>query len=431
VDIPPVERCPKCGGKLKGCEDVFDTWMDSSITPLYNTFWERDEELFKKLYPMSLRPQAHDIIRTWAFYTILRCFLITDEKPFEEVMIDGFILAPDGRPMHTSLGNVVDPLEIIEDYGTDALRYYAATCKLGEDNPFRFKDLVRGIRLMNKLWNVEKFIGSVIKEKPEKAELHVVDRWILSLYSKVVKKVTEFMDKFEYSSAMKEAEYFLWHEFADHYVEMVKHRIYEKNDKAALYTLYTVGLGMTKLFAPFLPFITEEIYHQFYKKFEGDESIHLSKWPEPIFMDEEAEKKGEVIKEVIARIREWKSKQGMALNAPISKIIIYGEIDGKDVIAGTLKVGEIVASKEKPVAKKIAVPRYNKIGPHFRDKSKIIIEEIKKNGEIIAKEIGEKGYHTLMIGGEEVKINKEFVEIVEEAEENLIKAKNIFILVEK
>ncbi len=431
VDKPPVEKCPKCGGKLKGCEDVFDTWMDSSITPLYNTFWERDEEIFKKLYPMSLRPQAHDIIRTWAFYTILRCFLITDEKPFEEVMIDGFILAPDGKPMHTSLGNVVDPLEIIGEYGTDALRYYAATCKLGEDNPFRFKDLVRGIRLMNKLWNVEKFIGSVIKEKPEETELHVVDKWILSLYSKVVKKVTEHMNKFEYSSAMKEAEYFLWHEFADHYVEMTKHRIYEKDDKAALYTLYTIGLGMTKLFAPFLPFITEEIYHQFYKKFEGDESIHLSKWPEPILMDEKAEKKGEVIKEVIARIRDWKSKQGMALNAPISKIIVYGEIDGKDVIAGTLKVSEIVVSEEKPVAKKIAVPLYNKIGPHFRDKSKIIIEEIKKNGETIAKEIEEKGYHTLMIGGKEVKIDKEFVEIVEEAKENLIKAKGMFILVEK
>ncbi|HEC82620.1 MAG TPA: valine--tRNA ligase, partial [Thermoplasmatales archaeon] len=128
IDEPPIPSCPKCGGKLIGSENVFDTWMDSSITPLFNTFWNRDKEMFKKLYPMSLRPQAHDIIRTWAFYTILRCFLLTDKEPFEELMIDGFILAPDGKPMHTSLGNVVDPLKIIEEYGSDALRYYAGTC---------------------------------------------------------------------------------------------------------------------------------------------------------------------------------------------------------------------------------------------------------------------------------------------------------------
>ncbi|HDI23796.1 MAG TPA: valine--tRNA ligase, partial [Thermoplasmatales archaeon] len=127
-DPPPVEKCPKCGGKLKGSEEVFDTWMDSSISPLYNTFWHRDEKLFKKLYPMSLRPQAHDIIRTWAFYTILRCTLLTGEKPFENIMMGGFILSEDGTPMHASLGNVIDPLEIIEEFGTDAFRCYAASC---------------------------------------------------------------------------------------------------------------------------------------------------------------------------------------------------------------------------------------------------------------------------------------------------------------
>jgi len=430
IDSPPVEKCPKCGGKLKGCEDVFDTWMDSSITPLYNTFWQRDEKLFKKLYPMSLRPQAHDIIRTWAFYTILRCFLLTDEKPFEEVMIDGFILAPDGKPMHTSLGNVVDPLEIIEEYGSDALRYYAATCKLGEDNPFRYKDLVRGIRLMNKLWNVEKFIGSIVKEKPNEVKLHLIDKWILSLYSKLVKRVTEYMERFEYSNAMKEIEYFLWHEFADHYIEMVKHRVYEKKDDSALYTLYTIGLGIAKLFAPFLPFIAEEIYHNFYRKFEEDESIHVSKWPSPLFVDEEAEKEGEKVKIVIARIREWKSKQGMPLNAPIEKVTIYGNVDALDIIAGTLKIKNIEISEEKPAVKKIAKPVFSKIGPAFKEKSKIVIEEINRNAEEIAEKIATKGYYLVKINGEEVKLDESMVEIIEEPPENLIKANDIFILIE-
>ena len=430
IDSPPVEKCPKCGGKLKGCEDVFDTWMDSSITPLYNTFWQRDEKLFKKLYPMSLRPQAHDIIRTWAFYTILRCFLLTDEKPFEEVMIDGFILAPDGKPMHTSLGNVVDPLEIIEEYGSDALRYYAATCKLGEDNPFRYKDLVRGIRLMNKLWNVEKFIGSIVKEKPNEVKLHLIDKWILSLYSKLVKRVTEYMERFEYSNAMKEIEYFLWHEFADHYIEMVKHRVYEKKDDSALYTLYTIGLGIAKLFAPFLPFIAEEIYHNFYRKFEEDESIHVSKWPSPLLVDEEAEKEGEKVKIVIARIREWKSKQGMPLNAPIEKVTIYGNVDALDIIAGTLKIKNIEISEEKPAVKKIAKPVFSKIGPAFKEKSKIVIEEINRNAEKIAEKIATKGYYLVKINGEEVKLDESMVEIIEEPPENLIKANDIFILIE-
>ena len=162
VDDPPVDLCPKCNGDLKGCEDVFDTWMDSSVSPLYNTFWHRDETLFKKLYPMSVRPQAHDIIRTWAFYTILRCTLLTDEKPFENMMMGGFILSEDGTPMHASLGNVIDPLKVINEHGSDAFRCYAASCALGIDNPFRKKDVVRGVKLLRKIWNVQQFIINAV-----------------------------------------------------------------------------------------------------------------------------------------------------------------------------------------------------------------------------------------------------------------------------
>lgn len=431
IDSPPVESCPKCGGKLVGSSDVFDTWMDSSITPLFNSFWERDEKLFERLYPVSLRPQAHDIIRTWAFYTILRCYLLTEREPFEEMMIDGFILAPDGKPMHTSLGNVVDPLEIIKEHGSDALRYYAATCKLGEDNPFRFQDLVRGVRLMNKLWNVERFIGGLLKEKPDEAELHLTDRWILSKYSRMVERATECMNRFEYSGAMKEIEYFMWHEFADHYVEMVKHRIYEHNDAAALHTLYTIGLGMTKLCAPFLPFITEEIYHTVYKQFEGEKSIHVSRWPETVLKDDDAEHKGEIIKEIIAKIREWKSKQGMPLNMPLKKAIIYGDVSCTDTIESTLNIEEVVISHEPREVTKIAVPVYRKIGPHFKEKGKTIIDEIKRNGEKVAEEMEERGYYEFSHGGDAIRIDREFVEIKEEARENLLKAGDVFVVVEK
>ena len=123
--------CPECGWQLKGCQDVFDTWMDSSISPLYITFWEREPELFKKLFPTSLRPQSHDIIRTWAFYTMLRSHYLTGQRPWNDIMIDGFILGPDGRPMHASDGNAIDPLELLAQYGSDAWRYYSATVSLG------------------------------------------------------------------------------------------------------------------------------------------------------------------------------------------------------------------------------------------------------------------------------------------------------------
>jgi len=325
IDKPPVDKCPKCGGKLRGSEDVFDTWMDSSISPLYNAFWHRDDKKFKKLYPMSLRPQAHDIIRTWAFYTILRCTLLIDEKPFEDIMMGGFILSEDGTPMHASLGNVIDPLKIMDEYGTDAFRCYAASCALGEDNPFRKKDVVRGIKLLRKLWNVQQFIENVTKDsKPKETELQDIDKWILSKYSKLVKKCTKQMDVFDYSQAMKEAEYFLWHELADHYIEMVKDSIYKKeNIESIQYALYTVGLGLLKLFAPFFPNITEEIYWNHYKKFEGENSIHVSAWPEPVLIDKEKEDAGELVKNYISQVRSWKSEQGIALNAPVHSSATY------------------------------------------------------------------------------------------------------------
>ena len=190
IDPPPVRECPRCGGELKGCEDVFDTWMDSSVSPLYNTYWLRDEERFKRLYPMSLRPQSHDIIRTWAFYTILREHLLVGMRPWDDIMIHGFIMASDGTPMHSSLGNVIDIMPILERNGADALRYYACTCALGEDNAFREKDVVHGGRLCTKLWNVGRFVGAVIKNMPEMRGLRDTDRWIVSRYSWVVEVAT-------------------------------------------------------------------------------------------------------------------------------------------------------------------------------------------------------------------------------------------------
>jgi len=404
IDKPPVDKCPKCGGNLKGCEDVFDTWMDSSISPLYNTFWYRDDEKFKKYYPMSLRPQAHDIIRTWAFYTILRCSLLTDEKPFKEMMMGGFILSEDGTPMHASLGNVIDPLKVINNYGSDAFRCYAASCALGEDNPFRTKDVIRGVKLLRKLWNVQHFIKNIIKnEKPRKIKPIDIDKWILTKYSKLVKKCTKQMDRFDYSQTMKDVEYFLWHELADHYLEMIKSSIYEnKNVESINYTLYTVGFGILKLFSPFIPHITEEIYSDCYKKFEGIASIHISDWPEPVLVDKESEAVGESVKKYISIVRSWKSEKGIALNAPINSTTTYASKDliskykkCESVIKNTLKYPDshkFIAGKPD-IKEKITkiIPVYSKIGPTLKRDGKTLVNWINENQEEIIEKIEQKG----------------------------------------
>jgi len=417
IDKPPVNRCPKCDGKLKGSEDVFDTWMDSSISPLYNTFWHRDDEKFKKLYPMSLRPQAHDIIRTWAFYTILRCKLLTDEKPFENIMMGGFILSEDGTPMHASLGNVIDPLKILDEYGSDAFRCYAASCALGEDNPFRTKDVIRGTRLLRKVWNIQRFISTAIGDtKPkdirleEYDDIDVNDMRILSKYNKLVKKCTKLMDKFEYSRAMKEIEYFLWYEFAAHYIELDKSSIYKKDDiESRLYALYHIGLGILKLFAPFLPHITEEIYQKQYKQFEKDESIHISRWPKPILVGKKAEKIGkkaeeigDEVKKYIETARAYKSGQGIPLNALLSSSATFST--DKTIIDRIKPSGSKIISTlnyppyhefiyERDIQQKIIAiaPVYSKIGPLFKKESKKIIKWINEHQDELIKKINENG----------------------------------------
>ncbi|MFH1013403.1 MAG: valine--tRNA ligase, partial [Thermoplasmatota archaeon] len=393
-DKPPVDSCPSCGGELVGCQDVFDTWMDSSISPLYNTFWKRDDEKFKRLYPMSVRPQAHDIIRTWAFYTILRCTLLTDKKPFENVMMGGFILSEDGTPMHASLGNVIDPMNIINEFSSDAFRCYAASCSLGEDNAFRKKDVIRGQKLLRKLWNVEQFISQNIDitiKPQQQPTLTMIDAWILTKYSNLINRCTELMDVYDFSQALKEIEYFLWHELADHYIEMAKAYIFKKKECDSIhYTLYTIGLGMLQLFAPFFPHITEELYQHIFKRSIGYESIHISQWPTSILSDRNALNAGELVKNYIANVRAYKSERGLPLNAALHSTATYANalvidalVKNSFVVKTTLNLPEsheFIVGKPK-IKEQITeiIPAYAILGPLLKQSAKTIIDHIKKN----------------------------------------------------
>ncbi len=421
VQAAPVPECPECGEKLQGCQDVFDTWMDSSISPLYVTFWERDMELHKKLWPSSLRPQSHDIIRTWAFYTILRSHYLTGIKPWKDIMIDGFILGPDGKPMHASDGNVIDPIELLDKYGADAWRYYSATVSLGEDSAIRLKDIVHGQRFCAKLWNIHKFLSKAIK-KPEAvplSDLRPSDRWLLTQYSRLVREVTGDYGEFHFDRAMRKLEHFVWHVFADHYIEMVKHRM-PSEDKALAYTLHEVGLGTLKMLAVVLPHITDEIYEKIYREYDGAKSITVSDWPSPVHEDEDDFANGEILRDVIAAVRSWKSENGMPLSAGLSIVEIVGAraenlMGSEQDIAGTLKTADVLLKTEADVVEKVAgiKPVHAILGPRFKQQAKEISEKLAAVDPTEVAAALESGELDVQLGsGETVKIEPDMVQII-------------------
>ena len=419
LDKPPVEKCPECGGELVGCTDVFDTWMDSSGSSLYNTFWGRDEELHKKLFPMSMRPQSHDIIRTWAFYSILRAEQIEESVPWKDIMIHGFIMAPDGTPMHSSIGNVIDPIPILEKYGADALRYYAASCSLGIDHAFREPDVIRGRKLATKVYNLGQFASRYVEGAPAEmpSGLRASDRWILARYSQTVRFVTASLDDYGFDKAMKEIEGFIWHEFADNYVEMIKGR----TDDAVRYTVRTVLLGSMKMLAPFMPHVTEEVYQSLFRGSEGEKSIHLTAWPEPVLDDEDALAVGEKLKDVVAGIRTWKSERKLPLNAPLKLVELVGAdaavlADAREDLLDATKAEELnIAPEAELVETVVAVkPVHSKLGPAFKAKAKSVVAAISAMDPATAASKLAEGPLVIEIDGESVEIGPEFLQLAKE-----------------
>lgn len=414
-DAPPVKACPKCGGKLVGCTDVFDTWMDSSGSALYNTYWDRDPELHKKLFPMSMRPQSHDIIRTWAFYTILRTDQIANSRPWNDIMIHGFIMAPDGTPMHSSIGNVINPIPIIENYGADALRYYASTCSLGIDHAFREKDVVRGRKICNKIFNIGQFAGRFFDNVPAECDsLRQSDRWIISKFTKALMAADGYFAEYQFDKAMKEVENFIWHDLADDYIEMVKAR----KDDAVKYTMYNVLLGSLKMMAPFMPHITEDVYQEHFAKIDGNKSIHLSSWPEPMFIDEEALASGDRAAEILAGIRAWKSDRKLPLNTEIACIEFVGDEaavleKAKADIMETAKAKKVVVAPKAELKEEVVgvKPEYGKLGPAFKAQAKAIVAALNSTPtEEIAKQLA-SGQVVLDADGEDVVLGPEFFKV--------------------
>jgi valyl-tRNA synthetase len=321
--------------------DVMDTWATSSVTPQIIANWIGDKKKklnYNEVFPQDLRPQAHDIIRTWAFYTIVKSFYHGNTIPWKNIMVSGYVLDPKGEKMSKSKGNVVAPQDVITKYSADGLRFWAAGSNLGEDLPYLEKDLVTGQKFINKVWNASKF-GIMhledYKHSKKAKPKEMFDKWLISKLNKVIKAGTEGFEQYEYSKSKSEVEKFFWHTFCDNYMEIVKDRMYnqERRGKVARQSaqlgVYSGILSVLKMMAPIMPHITEEIYQLYFAKVEKKKSIHISDWPvyNAELVDQKAEEIGDIGVDIINVVRKFKSENKMSMKDELSELILVSDVE--------------------------------------------------------------------------------------------------------
>ena len=321
-------------GGFMGDPDVMDTWATSSLTPQIAGGWERDPDLFARVFPMDLRPQAHEIIRTWLFSSVVRADLENNELPWQHAAISGWILDPDRKKMSKSKGNVVTPMDMLDEYSSDAVRYWAASGRPGTDTAFDIGQMKIGRRLAIKLLNASKFALTLSQLSSDLDRTNItaativepVDLALLAKLALTVESATNAFEDFNYAKALDATETFFW-EFTDDYVELVKERAYGEtegvNSESARATLLITLDTLLRLFAPFLPFTTEETWSWF-----NNDSIHTSHWPDSDTLRAVAPS-GNIAAlatatQALRMIRKTKSEAKLSMRAVVSAAVFTG-----------------------------------------------------------------------------------------------------------
>ena len=333
-DLPvnPLTDKPKCACSC-GCKDfipdrdIMDTWATSSLTPLINMKYGEKDNLEKELKIMSLRANAHDNIRVWDFYTIVKSFYHFKEIPWKDVMISGFIMAGKGAKLSKSKNNTKsDPISLIDHYSADVVRYYGGIGRLGLDAIYDETMFDRGRKLINKLWNVSKFIEMHLSDYKDKEFdlFEYIDRWIIGKYQDMEKQLFKYLDEYEVGLALNTLEKFFWN-YCDNYIEIVKHRLYRPEEFGNIprysgqKTIYILLYKLLQDFSIYFPFITEEIYQELY---HDQKSIHLTQIQELNYDFSNEKNIGDKIINIISEVRGYKSSHNVSLKTIIKKLDI-------------------------------------------------------------------------------------------------------------
>ena len=382
TQVNPKHPCKKCGStEFAGEVDVLDTWMDSSISVLNVTGW--DGSGTPPFFPAQIRPQGHDIIRTWAFYTILRSVALTGQKPWDEILVNGMVLGEDGFKMSKSRGNIIVPEEILSKYGADALRQWGAMgAATGSDIMFNWNDVVAASRFQTKMWNITKFALIQLEKEgfDEKAQITALaDRWLLVRLSDAVEQVSTALEAYQFDVALKAIREFAWDVLADNYIELVKGRLYKDDNsrKGACLALHTAFDALCRLLAPFTPYFAEECYSHL----SPGKSVHKQPWVAFTYDDDAARMEGNLLVQVVAEVRKYKHDAGLALNAPLGKVTIYAPhtVNDEGDTGRTLNADVHWRTDAAKLDRVITDIDFNRsvIGPTFRKQAQAFMAAIK------------------------------------------------------